>query len=151
MTVLRVGPTSAISASKMGAVAQRLAAELQGWGPVEVAIGPAWVWGGNVCAHLTPEEPLKDLYEVCSTAFLGLIPAAPKASFLPHVTLAYGRDYTQENELRRTLHSHWIEPVAVVLPSLPLVRERQTPPCYSWEVEAVLPIGISVAAGSRSR
>jgi hypothetical protein len=67
---------------------------------------------------------------------------APKpTAFIPHVTLAYGRDYQQELEIHRQLSAHWIEPVPFHISSLSLVKERQTIPFYRWQVVTDIAVG----------
>ena len=143
MTLVRIGNVTRIPDAEMRKVVELLRPTLAMMALPEFRLGPWWLWTGSIVLHVTPEEPIAYLFsEVMSVLYTVLGERAPKPSaFIPHVTLAYGRDYQQELEVHRQLSAHWIEPVPFHISSLSLVKERQTIPFYHWQVVTDIPLG----------
>ena len=135
-TLLRVGPTDIISEEDMRQVSTLLTSKIDKLVIPPVTLGSPWVWSGSVCLSMTPEEPLKELFNVINEAKKEVLQdRAPAArDFIPHVTLAYPRDTDDEDGISRQLLSKKVAPVSFQPTELCLVKQRQTSPYYQWEV-----------------
>lgn len=142
LTVLRVGPTDQITAGEMTVIVERLRSTPSEIRLPELRLGPCWVAGGNVTAHVTPEEPVAEVFDAVLAITIEILgERAPRPGpFQPHVALAYARDSDDDTELRKQLYAHWIDPVPFRASELSLVRQCQTVPFYSWDVVDEIPI-----------
>lgn len=137
LTILRVGSVVDINEEEMKKVNSQIYKEAKGIVTKSVEVGPAWLWSGSVCLHVTPEEELKKLHSIVFSATHNVLKnKAPKPDkFIPHITLAYPKDTYAENEMRKQLQRKWIEPASFKPSELCLVKQQQTPPYYQWNIE----------------
>jgi 2'-5' RNA ligase len=143
MTVLRAGYTTDFTDDEMSAVAAALKPEFAAMKTPELVLGPWWIWGGPVL-HVTPEGPMLEIFDAILKAMEGVVgkKRAPKPQrFIPHVTLAYCRDYDDEQGLHARLSRTDVEPAAFRADKLSLIKQWPTPPFYSWDVVEDIPIG----------
>jgi 2'-5' RNA ligase len=143
MTVLRIGSVTNITDQEMSDVVEQLFPALEMIQLPEFLLGPWWLWTGSVVLHVTPEEPITQLFNAVMkvvTTVLGERAPKPR-EFIPHVTLAYARNYQQEREVHKQLCTQWIDPIPIHVNTLSLVKEKQTSPLYRWDTVTEIPIG----------
>ncbi len=143
MTVLRIGSVANITDQEMNDVLEQLFPALEMIHVPELLLGPWWLWTGSVVLHVTPEEPITHLFNAVTKVMNTVVgEKAPKPDrFIPHVTLAYARNYQQEREVHQQLCAQWIDPVPLHIDTLSLVKEKQTSPLYRWDTVTDIPIG----------
>lgn len=143
ITILAVGPIENISDKEMEEVVKLLRPKLASIDSPKLEVGPVWVSNGLPIAHVTPEEPVTEIFDVVKSAtekVLGDKLIKPE-KFTPHMTLAYCRETNEVNQIRKQLHQKWIDPVQFTPKKLSLVKQRQVPPQYEWEIVSELIIG----------
>lgn len=149
LTVLRAGFTTEFTEAEMQAVATTLAPNLAALDIPELTLGPAWVYKGYPLLHTTPEEPLDQLFQCVVQGLRAVVgeDRMPRpvdrslTKFMPHVALAYTRDYAAEEEVRTILADTPIPPVSFRLSYLSLVRQQPMSGHYEWEVVKNIPVG----------
>jgi 2'-5' RNA ligase len=143
MTILRIGNVANITDQEMNDVIERLFPALEMIHMPELLLGPWWLWTGSVVLHVTPEEPITQLVNAVMKVMNTVVgEKAPKPDrFIPHVTLAYARNYQQEREVHKQLCAQWIDPIPLHVTTLSLVKEKQTSPLYRWDAVTEIPIG----------
>lgn len=147
MTVLRAGYIADFTAEEMPAVHEALAPKLAAMRLPELTLGPWWLWsGGGPVLHVTPEAYMANVYEVVVESLRKVVGKSrlPELKpFIPHVTLAYNRDYdhAEEARLRAQLSENPVEPAKFRAHTLSSIKQEQTPPFYVWEIIKELPIG----------
>jgi 2'-5' RNA ligase len=149
LTVLRAGFTTEFTESEMQAVAARLEAPLAAQKMITLTLGPAWVYKGYPLLRTLPEEPLEAIFQQVVGALKVEVGEErmphpvdrPITKLAPHVSLAYTRNYDNEDEVQRTIAENPIPPVSVRLGYLSLVRQRPTDGHYEWEVVENIPLG----------
>jgi len=142
LTLLRVGSVDVISEVEMNTVCQKIQQNVADLVIPELALGSPWVWSGSVCLRATPEASLKALFETIVTATTEVLgdKASKTEPFTPHVTLAYPKDTNDEAGIEKQLKQGSVEPMTFQPTELCLVKQRQTPPYYQWEVKRRIPL-----------
>jgi len=143
MTILRIGSVANITDQEMNDVIEQLFPALEMIHVPELLLGPWWLWTGSVVLHVTPEEPITHLFNAVMKAMITVLgeKALKPGEFIPHVTLAYARNYQQEREVHKQLCAQWIDPIPLHINTLSLVKEKQTSPLYRWDTVTEIPIG----------
>jgi 2'-5' RNA ligase len=149
MTILRVGFTTEFTAAEMQQVATQLSPALAEMRLPAFTIGPAWMYKGYPLLHLAPAEPLEEIFQHVLSALrqvvgvqrLPLPVDRPATKLIPHVSLAYTRDDTNEQELEELLTAHPIPPVEFRLNHLALIKQEPVSGHYEWKTVQKLPIG----------
>ncbi len=143
ITLLRVGLTTQYSEKEMLDVVEKLVPILANFEMPDLILGPWWVWRGNPVLHVTPDDQLEELYDIITATIKSIVGdrIAPLPRLIPHLTLAYNRDYNQEKEVHQQLSKKWIAPVLFRANNLSLVRQEQKAPFYSWELVKSIGIG----------
>lgn len=136
MTILRVGDDKRISREQMEQVCQSIQEQIKGISLSQLTLEQPWVWSGSVCIRVTPEDQIKKLFtitaEACDAVFTE--PVERPDPFIPHVTLAYPKDTDDEAGIAEQLKRKQVKPFTFAPTEICLVRQRQTPPHYQWEV-----------------
>jgi 2'-5' RNA ligase len=149
LTVLRVGSTSEATGEEMDQVCTKLAPRLAGLALPEFTVGPAWTYIGYPLLHITPERPLDSVFQEVLHALQAVVgpdrmprPIDRSATkLMPHIALAYPKNYDAENEVEQTLIDHPIPPVTIRIPQLSLIKQWPTGEHYEWEVIKNIPLG----------
>ncbi|HEX5744208.1 MAG TPA: 2'-5' RNA ligase family protein, partial [Candidatus Saccharimonadales bacterium] len=143
MTVLRVGFTTEYTDAEMAAVTGLLRPKLAGMEMPELVLGPWWIWGGPVL-HVTPEGPLIKVFDAILKSIEEIVgkKRTPKPQrFIPHVTLAYCKDYDDEIGLHASLSKTDVEPARFRADKLSMIKQWPSLPVYKWDVVEDIPIG----------
>lgn len=148
MTVLRAGYTTEYTDAEMAAVAGILETRLKSMKTPGMTLGPWRIWkGGGPVLRVVPEDPMIDIFNAILASMKKVVGSSrtPKPpDFIPHVTLAYNRDYDRPGELRDLLMASSIEPVRFKVGALSLIKQEQTPPFYRWHIVRDIPVGATV-------
>ncbi len=141
-TLLRVGSIEIISEESMEEVAQLIQKRSRDLTVPELTLDSPWVWSGSVCLSVNPGEPMKNLFKIIEAATTEVLKdkAPTPEKFVPHVTLAYPRDTNDDEGIEKQLKQAQVDPMKFVPTELCLVKQRQTPPYYQWEVITRIPL-----------
>ncbi|RIT42397.1 2'-5' RNA ligase family protein [Mycobacteroides abscessus] len=144
-TVLRIGFIDAFSEDELLVVAARLEPKLAALKMPAFLLGQWWIWGGNPCIHFTPEDPLRELYDLVAEELVAVVgnDRLPQlsASFTPHVSLAYSKTYHDETGLFNAMQSTRVQAVPVRVNRLSLVKQHVRNHFYAWDIVKEIPVG----------
>lgn len=143
-TILRVGFFDDFSEDEMLTVLHRLEPTLAAMKVPKLLLGQWWIWGGNPCVHFTPDEPLNAIFkEVLSevSAVVGTDRLAQSLNFIPHITLAYSKTYSDKHGLFIQLQNQRIDAVPVRINRLSLIKQYVIDNYYAWDVIREIPVG----------
>jgi 2'-5' RNA ligase len=142
LTVLRVGFTSEATQQEMEQVCANLAPKLASVAMPEFTVGPAWAYIGYPLLHVTPEEPLDNVFQEVLQALESVVgtdrmprPVDRSATkLMPHIALAYPKNYDSDSDVERILADHPIPAVTARIPQLSLIKQWPTGEHYEWEI-----------------
>lgn len=156
-TILRVGfageesEGGTFTAADMDNVCEKLAPRLAGLALPKITVGPSWEYKGYPLLHMSPEEPLNEIFQAVRQSLGEAVGAdrlpnpvdRPADQLIVHIALAYPHTHDKEAELAAALAKadETIEPIEVQLRDLSLVRQWPTGEHYEWEVVRNLRLG----------
>lgn len=143
-TILRVGFFDDFSEDEMLTVLHRLEPTLAAMKVPKLLLGQWWIWGGNPCVHFTPDEPLNAIFKAVLSevsAVVGTDRLAQSLNFMPHITLAYSKTYSDKHGLFIQLQNQRIDAVPVRINRLSLVKQYVIDNYYAWDVIREIPVG----------
>ncbi|MDE1849133.1 MAG: hypothetical protein KGI00_00180 [Candidatus Micrarchaeota archaeon] len=144
MTILQLGDVNSISESEIGRIVEKLRKPCRRIQIPELTAGPWWTWSGSPEIQVTPEPPLRRAFEETLKATRSVLgEKAPEHSgaFIPHISMAYSRDYYKTQRVDKELMKLRIKSVRFRAPYLSLVRQAQTPPFYQWREYEEIELG----------
>lgn len=144
MTILRVGYTTEYTDAEMMAVAGQLKPNLAAMRVPELILGPWMIWSGNPVLIVTPWDSVEPIFNAVMSAMTNVVGKKRQPHperFIPHVALAYNRDYDQEKEVHQKLWEYPVDPVSFRARNLSMIKQKQEPSYYSWEIVKDIPIG----------
>lgn len=143
-TLLRVGFYEDFTEQEMLKVAALIEPKLAEMQMPKLMLGPWWIWNGNPCLHMVPEEPMRNIFDwvvQALTEVVGPDRLPDKLRYTPHITLAYSKTYDDEVGLYKQLDSKHIKGVGFQANSLSLIKQHIEDDYYAWDIVKDLPIG----------
>ncbi len=149
MTILRVGYTTEFTDGEMDKVADRLKPKLASLKLPELSLGSSFYFHSCPVLITAPWQAVESVFLAVMKELEGVVGVRrmPRVGrFIPHMTLAYNRTYTrlQERDFRQRLSEHPVDPVQFRVRSIAMIRQKQTPPYYRWNIVRDIPIGQNV-------
>ncbi|MDE1851399.1 MAG: hypothetical protein KGH69_01770 [Candidatus Micrarchaeota archaeon] len=144
MTILSLGNVEEITNEEASRIADRLQGPCRRMRMPRLTVGPWWSWSGSPEIQVRPEPPIRELFgEVikASKAVLGSRMPIHSMAFIPHISMAYSRDYYKTQLVDRELERLRIKDVGFRARKLSLVRQAQTPPYYQWREYEEIELG----------
>lgn len=170
-TLLRVGFLEDFTEDEMLAVADRLEAKLANMKMSELTLKKWWLWNGGPVLEIRPKKQLYTIYgyllesltEVVGRDRIPALSIPPggriktalahllktigrdrvplRLQFIPHVTLAYPKTYSNESGLYQQLQAKPIEGVKLRINNVSLIKQHIEDDYYAWEIVRDIPIG----------
>ena len=143
-TVLRAGFLEDFTEAEMLEVAKRLEPKFAEMQMPEFLLGQWWLWGGNLCVHFTPEDPLNKMFNVLVselTAVVGKDRLPQQLKFTPHITLAYSKTYDDEAGLFKQLEAKHVAAVPVRTKRVSLIKQHVIDNYYAGDIVKDIPLG----------
>lgn len=134
MTILQLDSVEKISNVEASRIADRLRRPCMEMRMPLLSAGGWMNWGSPVI-QVTPEPPLRELFGQVLKATRAVIGSrAPRHgdAFMPHMSIAYSRDYYKMHLLDDKFGRLDVRHVKFRARKLSLVRQVQTPPYYQW-------------------
>jgi 2'-5' RNA ligase len=138
-TILRVGTTDEYTEAEMLAVAEKIQEEVTRITFLKFSFDSWWLWDGNVCFHLSPDDEFKKLYDVVISALESVVgpertTKSPHGTFIAHTSLAYAKTHNREDEIHAQLAASRVEPAQFNVTHIPLIKQWPISGHYEWEV-----------------